>query len=50
MLTEKRIVITGAGGTFGQLGSVMFAQEGAKIIAVDMNAEGEFNDQFVCVE
>merc|ERR1711957_442607 len=33
----QTILITGAGGTFGQLGSVMFAQEGANIVAVDMN-------------
>lgn len=34
------ILITGAGGTFGQLGSIMFAEQGAKIVAVDMAPEG----------
>merc|ERR1711998_194148 len=36
----KVICITGAGGTFGQVGSVMFAELGAKIVAVDMAPKG----------
>ena len=43
----KVIVITGAGGTFGQVGSVMFAEEGAKVVAVDMAPTGNSHTHIV---
>lgn len=33
----QTILITGAAGTFGKLGSIMFAEQGANIVATDMN-------------
>lgn len=39
-LKDKVIIITGAGSGFGRTGAVRLAQEGAKIIAADINEEG----------
>ena len=37
MLTEKRIVITGAGSGIGRATSILAAGYGAKVVCVDLN-------------
>lgn len=37
---DKVVVITGAAAGIGQAAAVSFAQQGAKVVATDMNAEG----------
>jgi NAD(P)-dependent dehydrogenase (short-subunit alcohol dehydrogenase family) len=39
-LKGKVALITGAGSGFGRAGSLLFAQEGAKVVVVDINDEG----------
>lgn len=39
-LKGKVALITGAGSGFGRAGSILFAKEGAKVVAVDINDEG----------
>ena len=39
-LKDKVAVITGAAGGQGAVEAKLFAKEGAKVVATDMNAEG----------
>lgn len=39
ILKDKVAIITGAGSGFGRATSVLFAKEGAKVVAVDLNEE-----------
>lgn len=39
-LDNKVAIITGAGSGFGEVSSLLFAEEGAKVVAVDINEEG----------
>ena len=39
-LGGKIAVITGGGSGFGRATSIRFTQEGARVLAVDVNAEG----------
>lgn len=41
LLKDKVAVITGAASGFGKDASILFSKEGAKILAVDYNADGE---------
>lgn len=38
-LTDKTIVITGAGSGMGKFGAELFAREGAQVVVVDLNGE-----------
>jgi len=40
MLTRRNILVTGAAGGIGQAAAVLFAVEGAKVLAADLNEEG----------
>jgi len=39
-LTDKTIVVTGAGGGLGRTSAQLFASEGAHVVLVDINADG----------
>ena len=39
-LAGKVALVTGAGGGQGRAAAIMFAREGARIVAADVNAEG----------
>ncbi len=39
-LTGKRAIVTGAGSGIGRASARRFAEEGARVVAVDVNAEG----------
>lgn len=39
-LQDKGVIITGAAGGIGRASCLRFAQEGARVLAVDVNAEG----------
>lgn len=39
MLSDKVVLVTGAGGEIGQASAILFAQEGARVIATDINLE-----------
>ena len=39
-LTGKRAIVTGAGSGIGRAASRRFAEEGATVLAVDLNADG----------
>ena len=43
-LDGKVCLITGAGSGMGRLATVRFAQEGAKVVACDLNADGTVDD------